>query len=138
MAYRPVICITSSTLYCSLSEFVMNINLWSFFQFKFCLVSHYIDLKYRSRCNRHNNTEGARQNVPSRETGNIWYTKEKNNTNTYVLVTTISDLLYVSLQVLSIVLCLSLWWTSICDLSFIFSFVWYHISPSNWYFNFIH
>ena len=49
-----------------------------------------------------------------------------------------TDLLYVSLRVLSIVLCLSLWWTSICDLSFILSFVWYHISPSNWYFNFIH
>jgi hypothetical protein len=28
MVYIPVICITSSTLYCSLSEFVMNINLW--------------------------------------------------------------------------------------------------------------
>ena len=27
MVYRPVICITSSTLYCSLSEFVMNFNL---------------------------------------------------------------------------------------------------------------
>ena len=37
----------------------------------------YIDLRYRSRCNRHINTEGARTNVPSRETGNIWYTKEK-------------------------------------------------------------
>ena len=49
----------------------------------------YIDLRYRSRCNRHNNNEGARTNVPSRETGNIWYTKEKNNTNTYVLDTTI-------------------------------------------------
>jgi hypothetical protein len=52
-------------------------------------VHGYIDLRYRSRCNRHNTTEGARQNVPSRETGNIWYTKEKNNTNTYVLDTTI-------------------------------------------------
>jgi hypothetical protein len=41
MDYRPVICIISSTLYCSLSEFVMNINVWSFFHFKFCLVSHF-------------------------------------------------------------------------------------------------
>jgi hypothetical protein len=41
MVYRPVICITSSTLYCSLSEFVMNIDLWSFFHFMFCLLSHF-------------------------------------------------------------------------------------------------
>ena len=41
MDYRPVICIISSTLYCSLSEFVMNINVWSFFHCKFCLVSHF-------------------------------------------------------------------------------------------------
>jgi len=33
MGYRPVICISSNTLYCSLSEFVMNIILWSFFHF---------------------------------------------------------------------------------------------------------
>ena len=41
MVYRPVICITSSTLHRTLSEFVMHINLWSFFHFKFCLVSHF-------------------------------------------------------------------------------------------------
>jgi len=31
----------------------------------------YIDFRYRWKCNRHNNTEGANENVPYRETGNI-------------------------------------------------------------------